>query len=249
EGRNRHYRLGDRVDPSGWELWHLVRDGLRDGPVYQADGERARVVLQARRERSTSFFARSAEEWEELRDRLFGPRAWLTPLFALTEPHWVVGDLGAGTGALAASMAPYVARVIGVDRSDEMLATAAGRLAGFENVELRRGDLESLPVEAGTLDLAVMSLVLHYVVDPPDALSEAFRVLAPGGRLVVTDMRSHERGPAYAEEMGHVWPGFALERVSEWMTDAGFTAVSVRPIPPDPAGEGPPLFTATGRKP
>lgn len=245
EGRNRHYRMGPGPDASSPELWRLVRAGLGDGGVYAADAERARGVLAARRRRSAEFFAATADRWDHLRRDLFGERAELLPLFALLDPTWVVGDLGVGTGGLAAALAPFVARVVGVDRSHEMLATARERLGATPNVELRHGDLEALPCCDGELDLAVFSLVLHYVVDPPDALAEAARVLRPGGRVLVVEMRAHERGAEYAEEMGHVWPGFATERVECWLGEAGFTGVRSAPLPADPEAMGPLLFLAT----
>jgi ubiquinone/menaquinone biosynthesis C-methylase UbiE/DNA-binding HxlR family transcriptional regulator len=246
EGRNRHYRLSASLSPASRDLWRVVREGLGPDGVYASDAERARQVLAERRRRSAEFFAASAERWDHLRRDLFGSRAEVMPLFGLLDPAWTVGDLGTGTGGLAATLAPFVARVIGVDRSEEMLQAAGRRLDGTPNVELRAGDLEDLPLEDGELDVAVLSLVLHYVVDPPDVLREARRALRPGGRLVVIEMRAHERGAEFAEEMGHVWPGFELHDMERWIADAGFLQGRARPMPPDPQALGPLLFIATG---
>lgn len=249
EGRNRHYRLSSSLDGASSELWRVVRAGLGTNGPYAADGERARQVLAERRRRSAEFFAASADRWDHLRRDLFGSRAELLPLFGFLDPTWTIGDLGTGTGGLAATLAPFVRRVVGVDRSREMLDAAASRLEGVGNVELRSGDLEDLPLADGTLDAAIMSLVLHYVVDPPDALREAFRALKCGGRLLLVDMRAHDRGAEYAEEMGHVWPGFEEARMAEWLDDAGFRHVHVAPLPPDPEAQGPLLFIATASRP
>jgi ArsR family transcriptional regulator len=224
----------------------VVREGLGPDGVYAEDAERARQVLAERRRRSAEFFAASAEQWDHLRRDLFGHRAELVPFFGLLDPRWTVGDLGTGTGGLAATLAPFVARVIGVDRSAAMLEAAERRLEGADNVELRQGDLEELPVTDGELDIAVLSLVLHYVVDPPDVLRDARRALAPGGRLVVVEMRAHDRGAEFAERMGHVWPGFDTQDMAHWIADAGFELVHARPLPPDPEARGPLLFIATG---
>jgi len=246
EGRNRHYRLSASLSPASRDLWRVVREGLGPDGVYASDAERARQVLAERRRRSAEFFAASAERWDHLRRDLFGNRADLLPLFGLLDPGWTVGDLGTGTGGFAATLAPFVARVIGIDRSEAMLQAAVRRLDGAPNVELRAGDLESLPLADGELDAAVLSLVLHYVVDPPDVLREARRALRPGGRLVVIEMRAHDRGAEFAEEMGHVWPGFELQDMERWIADAGFDQVHARPMPPDPRALGPLLFIATG---
>ncbi len=189
----------------------------------------------------------SAGRWDRVKDSLYGPRADLRALPALLDPNWVVGDLGVGTGALAATLAPHVARVVGVDRSPQMLAAAAGRVAEFANVELREGDLERLPVDDGELDVAIMSLVLHHALDPVKVLSEAYRSLSPGGRAVVVDMRAHDRDE-YREEMGHLWPGFEPPAVELWMSRAGFRALSVALLAPDPGAEGPLLFLASGSR-
>jgi ubiquinone/menaquinone biosynthesis C-methylase UbiE len=159
----------------------------------------------------------------------------------------VVGDLGVGTGALAARLAPFAARVIGVDRSEEMLRAATVRLGGTRNVELRPGDLEALPIADEELDLAILGLVLHYVVDPRRVLAEACRALKTGGRVLLLDMRAHDRGAAYAESMGHVWSGFDPDRVLGWLSEAGFERARLSPLTPDPEATGPLLFLASAR--
>jgi ArsR family transcriptional regulator len=249
DGRNRHYRLAEPLDEPHRELWRVVRAALGLDGVYAADAERARQVLADRRRRSAEFFAAAADRWDHLRRDLFGARAEFLPLLGLLDPRWTVGDLGTGTGGLAATLAPFVARVVGVDRSEAMLRAAARRLEGLANVELRRGDLEELPLADREIDVAVLCLVLHYLPDPGRALREAFRTLRSGGRIVVVEMRSHDRGPAYAEEMGHVWPGFESTALAAWMTQSGFAHVHARPLPPDPEAEGPLLFIANGLKP
>lgn len=249
DGRNRHYRVADPLGDAHRDLWRVVRAGLGDRGVYATDAERARQVLADRRRRSAEFFAATADRWDHLRRDLFGARAESLPLLGLLDPRWTVGDLGTGTGGLAAALAPFVARVVGVDRSEPMLRAAERRLEGHTNVELRHGDLEDLPIRDGELDVAVLSLVLHYVVDPAAALREAWRALRPAGRVLVVEMREHARGPEYAEEMGHVWPGFEQARMEAWLSESGFTAVHARPLPPDPEATGPLLFMAAGLKP
>jgi ArsR family transcriptional regulator len=249
EGRNRHYRLSPSLSPASRDLWLLVRDGLGPEGVYAADAERARQVLVERRRRSAEFFAASAERWDHLRRDLFGQRAELLPFFGLLDPAWTIGDLGTGTGELAATLAPFVARVVGIDRSEAMLEAAAGRLEGAANVELRQGDLEALPVADGELDVAVLSLVLHYVVDPAGVLRDTLRALTPGGRLIVVEMRAHDRGAEFAEQMGHVWPGFDPSEMERGIAAAGFGNVHARLLPPDPEALGPLLFIATGIRP
>jgi SAM-dependent methyltransferase/predicted transcriptional regulator len=249
EGRRRHYRLAADFDGAAREVWSIVRRELEGTGIYSDDRERARAVLTDRQRRSVRFFAEAAEHWDDLRADLFGSAALLAPLLGLLDPDWTVGDLGAGTGTLTEIVAPFVRKVIAVDRSDEMLSAARLRLGNTANVEIRRGSLEMLPLGDGEVDVAVLSLVLHYVVEPGAVLAEAHRVLRPGGRLILLDTRSHERSAGYAEEMGHVWTGFETDAIDAWLDDAGFTAGRLRPLPPDPSASGPLLFLATATRP
>jgi ubiquinone/menaquinone biosynthesis C-methylase UbiE len=123
-----------------------------------------------------------------------------------------------------------------------MLGAARERVGHHENVELRTGRLESLPIDDRSLDVAVLTLVLHFVVDPAAVLREAARVLRPGGRLLVVDMQPHER-EEYRATMGHLWLGFSSEQLNGWLEGAGFTAARIVPLAPDPQAKGPALFT------
>lgn len=249
EGRMRHYRISEGMGESHRRLWKVVRDELSGTETFRVDAERGREVLAERRRRSAEFFAASADDWHHLRRDLFGARAEFLPFLGFLDPRWTVGDLGSGTGILAETMAPFVQRVVAVDRSAEMLEAASVRLDGLGNVELRPGELESLPVEDAELDLAILSLVLHYVVDPGAVLSEVFRTLRPGGRVVIVEMRTHDRGAHYAAEMGHVWPGFTGEQMGRWLAEAGFGAFRTALLPPDPGARGPLLFISSAERP
>ena len=127
-----------------------------------------------------------------------------------------------------------------------MLATATARLAGFENVTLTEGALESLPLPDACLDVAVLLLVLHHVADPARVLAEARRVLRANGRLLIADMRAHAH-EEYRQQMGHVWLGFDADALSTWLDAAGFEGVRYVPLPVDTEATGPALFTATAR--
>jgi ArsR family transcriptional regulator len=130
-----------------------------------------------------------------------------------------------------------------VDESAAMLGAARKRLGGFANVELRDGSLENLPLPDAALDVALLSLVLHFVIDPAAVLAEAARVLRPGGRLLIVDMLPHER-EEYRTTMGHVWLGFSEQQLTEWLTAVGFKRTRVVPLSPDPEAKGPALFAA-----
>jgi len=248
DGTSRLYRLAiDRLDPSARRLWSLVRDETAATPLAEQDDRRLEGVLAERQTRSQAFFASSAGQWDRLRREMYGDRFDLQALAGLLDADWTVGDLACGTGQVTTALAPFVRRVIAVDRSRAMLAAARKRLGSAEHVDLRQGTLEALPVDDRSLDAAVMSLALHYVSDPLAALRETARVLRPGGRLLVIDLLEHER-QEYRQAMGHVWLGFGRDQMTGWLAEAGFENARVLPLPAAPQAQGPALLAATARR-
>ena len=244
DGTSRYYALA--LDgPAGprAQIWQLTRAQVASRVGAEQDDRRLGRVLAGRREASQQFFATSAGQWDRLRDELFGREFVPVALLGLLPAKWIVGDLGCGTGALLPALAPHVARVIGVDGSEEMLAAARERVKDLPNVELRAGSLEALPLPDDSLDAAMLMLVLHHLPAPADALSEAARVLKPGGRLLIVDMTAHER-EEYRQRMGHVWLGFSGEQMQRYLAQAGFDGASITALPPDGAAKGPSLFAA-----
>jgi ArsR family transcriptional regulator len=248
DGTSRLYRMTlDSLEPAARRLWVLLREQSGRTPIVAQDDRRLAAILAARQTRSQAFFSSAAGQWDRLRREMFGARFDLHALAGLLDEEWLVGDLGCGTGQMAEALAPFVRRVIAVDRSRAMLRAARQRLAGLPNVEVRLGELERLPIDDGTLDAAAICLVLVHVAEPVAVLGEAARVLRPGGRLLVIDMLEHER-QEYRHRMGHVWLGFERGQIAGWLEQAGFDHVRVQPLPPAPEACGPALFVAAGRR-
>jgi SAM-dependent methyltransferase len=248
DGTSRYYTLALNGNGShARKLWSLVREQIAGTPAAAQDARRLATVLTRRRTASQAFFATSAGQWDRLRDELFGPGLSSQAVASLLDPDWTLGDLGCGTGQMTMTLAPFVARVIAVDGSGEMLQAAKRRLRGFDNIDLRRGDLESLPIDDRSLDAAVVALVLHHVPDPARVLAEAARVLKPGGRALVVDMLPHDR-EEYRRQMGHVWLGFSEDQVTRWLEAAGFTRTRVVALAALPQAKGPGLFVASGMR-
>jgi DNA-binding transcriptional ArsR family regulator len=248
DGASHLYRLaGGQLEAPARRLWHLVREQVGATGTAAVDAQRLAGVLAQRRTRSQEFFSRAAGHWEGLRAELFGARPDLGAALGFLDDEWTVGDLGCGTGQFAAALAPFVRRVIAVDQSRAMLASARRRVSGLDNVELRAGDLEALPIEDGELDAAALVLVLHYAVDPARTMAEARRALRPGGRLLVVDMIPHDH-EEYRQQMGHLWKGFSAEQIAGWLEEVGFKRCRYRLLPTDPKARGPGLFVATTRR-
>ena len=249
DGTSRFYAMsgGEELDPGATRLWPIIREQVAATSAAGQDDRRLRGVLARRRAKSQEFFATAAGEWDRLRSDLFGDSFYLWGVLGLIDPALVVGDLGCGTGQLTEVVAPYVQKVVAVDSSTDMLDAARHRVGAAHNVDLRQGELESLPIEAGELDAAMLSLVLHYSPSPGRALVEVARALRSGGRVLVVDMLPHERQD-YQQQMGHVWLGFSDKQIGKFLTDAGFSDVRMRLLPADPDARGPALFAAVATR-
>jgi ArsR family transcriptional regulator len=248
DGTSRFYSMPlDDLDSGASRLWPLIREQVAATATAGQDERRLHDVLARRRTKSAEFFATAAAGWDRLREELFGDTFFLWAILGLIDPSLTVGDLGCGTGQLAETVAPHVHRVIAVDASADMLTAARARLDNLANVDLRQGDLETLPIQTAELDAAVMSLVLHYSPDPARALSEVARVVQPGGRVLIVDMLPHERAE-YQQQMGHVWLGFSDKQITRFLTATGFGNVRVRALPTDARARGPALFAAVATR-
>ncbi|MGH7242147.1 MAG: ArsR/SmtB family transcription factor [Phycisphaerales bacterium] len=262
EGTATFYRMVlDDLTTSARALWLTIRDQSANGDRadHMEDMRRVAAVLDERRTDSQAYFGRVAGEWDEVRQELFGTRFTLHALLELFAASWVVADLGCGTGNIAELLAPIVKRVIAVDQSGPMIDAAKRRLKGVKNVEFVESELSSLPLQAGTVDVAAFGLVLHHVAKPELPLKEAARILRNGegavpGRVLVLDMVRHDRSE-YRHLMGHQHLGFSKDDIESRFALAGLEPMSFRELPVDPDARGPGLFVATakagakGRKP
>ena len=132
-------------------------------------------------------------------------------LASLSEGETVL-DLGSGAGFdcfLASNIVGPKGFVIGVDMTSEMIAKARDNAlkGGYDNVEFRLGEIESLPVEDNTIDIIISNCVINLVPDKGKAFQEAFRVLKPGGRLMVSDIVLQKKLPDFVLESIEAYVG------------------------------------------
>ncbi len=141
-------------------------------------------------------------------------------------PPLEIADLGAGEGTFSQLLARRARRVIAVDNSEKMVefGTDLARKHGVENLEYRLGDLEAVPIEDDSVDVAFFSQSLHHAQHPERAVAEAWRILKPGGRIVVLDLMRHTFEDA-RELYADLWLGFSEVEVGRFLDQAGFGAV------------------------
>ena len=176
---------------------------------------------------SAPYFEKVAGQWDELRTGYFGEAVRESAIArAYLHPSMTVADVGAGTGFMAAGLAPLVSQVHVLDGSPEMLAVARRNLAAHTNLSFHHADGLSLPLEDSTIDAAFANMYLHHCPDPLAAIREMVRILRPGGRLVLTDMDAHTH-EWLKTEMSDLWLGFEREQIRAWFEQAGLVNVIV----------------------
>jgi SAM-dependent methyltransferase len=246
-GTQSFYGWSGQLEAGARKLWLVARAESEDWPVVRQDAGRLAAV-RARREGAHRFFAGAAGAWDELRAQVYGRGFGAEALLALVPSAWTVADLGCGTGALTAELAARVRTVVAVDQSAAMLRAARRRTEGLRNVELHEADLAALPLDAASVDAALLVLVLAYLELPENALREAARVLRPGGRLVIVDAARH-LDEALRRKMGQARPGFEPEELAALVRGAGLEPGSVRTLAPEPGARGPGLVVCAAAKP
>jgi ubiquinone/menaquinone biosynthesis C-methylase UbiE/DNA-binding transcriptional ArsR family regulator len=244
---NLYRTILDELEPAARKLWLLAREQTEKWPAVQQDQLRLARRLRERQTDSQTFFSAAAGQWDKLRGELYGEASSVAALLALLPPDWVVADLGCGTGWASAMLAPNVKQVIAVDSSAAMLKAARKRTQEFSNIDLRRGELEVLPIEDASCDAALLLLVLTYASDEQKVLAEMSRILKPGGRAVVMDLLPHDRDD-FRRQMGQRSMGFAPETITQLFTACSLEHSVVRPLPPEPNTKGPALFLASATR-
>ena len=158
---------------------------------------------------------------------------------AALKPGETVLDLGSGGGIdcfLAARAVGPEGKVIGVDMTPEMVVRARKAAAADEtrNVEFRLGEIEHLPVGDAAVDVIMSNCVINLSPDKPAVFAEAFRVLAPGGRLAIADIVATAPLPEdvrrnVALHVGCIGGAATVEDLTAMLTDAGFVDIRIDP--------------------
>lgn len=163
--------------------------------VLSRDFSRLDQVRAARAQKAQAYFRRVAESWDSIRSLYVPQREVENKLLEIVgdEPVYELLDVGTGTGRILEILSPRVHHGVGIDLSNDMLTVARSNIerSGYINVHVRKGDMYRLPIDAGSVDLVVVHMVLHYSDDPQEAIREAARVLRPDGRLIVIDFAAH----------------------------------------------------------
>jgi ubiquinone/menaquinone biosynthesis C-methylase UbiE/DNA-binding transcriptional ArsR family regulator len=227
EGKRTFYRLPPNGNAVSKEFVQLAVRGAREMAEYASDQANLKRVLHRRGEQAQLYFNQVAGRF----DRSYGPgRSWQAfgHLLLRILPPLVIADLGSGEGLLSELLAMRAKKVIAVDNSEKMVAFGAkkAKKGGLKNLEFRMGDLQSPPIDPGTMDLVVLSQALHHAREPLKAIEGAYRILKPGGQMMILDLLQHTFEQA-RELYGDLWLGFSEGELHGWLEKAGFKQIEV----------------------
>jgi ArsR family transcriptional regulator len=240
------YRLSPALLDGGFGgLWPTLQAQFAEAaqtPAVRADDARLQEVIRLRKE---NFEAHGSDRAQFVPGRSWA--AWSRALGLLLPPA-DVADIACGEGYLSVECAHWARRVTAIDRSSDVLkrAKALAERRGAKNITWKRGDMENLPMPDASVDVVLLSQALHHAPHPGKAAAEAARVLRPGGRVLVLDLRRHDQ-EWVRERVGDRWLGFLDAELEQFLTDAGLGEVKVR-VGARLAGDPFTVLIATGVK-
>lgn len=236
-GKQIFYRL--KASQALPQLLEIARAAAAEAPDAQDDASALRLILRKRKDKMRSHFDALAGKF----GRQYVPgRSWKGLAEALLKllPPYVIADLGAGEGTISQLLSQRARQVIAVDNSGRMVeyGRELAREHGIQNIDYRHGDLEDLPIPDNTVDLALFSQSLHHAQHPETAVTEAFRILKPGGRVAILDLAKHNFEEA-REMYAHLWLGFSEVEMERFLQAAGFQNIQIAVVHRD---ESAPFF-------
>ena len=249
DGKKSFYAVSRELPDSVSGIVEAALAASASEPKAAADQRSWQRIVEKRRQKAEQHFNLVADRL----GRNYCPgRSWeaIGQMLFLLTPKVRIADLGAGDGTLSRLLARQAESVHCVDSSPRMVQVgrALAKKEQLRNLTYVLGNIEKVPLPDRSIDLALLSQALHHAENPRQALAEAFRILKPGGRLIVLDLRAHRFEKArelYADR----WLGFKENELHDWIEEAGFTQSEVRVVAKETKEPGFETLLATGLRP
>lgn len=230
DGKRAYYSLRPGLDPKQTTLINTAAAAIEDQPESAEDRANLERILTRRRRQSEEYFNLVAGR---LGKNYCPGRSWeaIGHLALRLVPAICIADLGAGEGLVSQLLARHAAKVWCVDNSPKMVevGTELARKNNLENLSYLLGDIESVPLPDACVDLAILSQALHHAAHPQKAVDEAYRILKPGGQVIVLDLKAHAFEKAH-ELYADRWLGFKESALHAFLKKAGFNQVDVSTV-------------------
>jgi ubiquinone/menaquinone biosynthesis C-methylase UbiE/DNA-binding transcriptional ArsR family regulator len=234
EGKNAFYSLRANLPAKTLSLIKAAIESVGELPVMAEDRENLDRILQKRRRTQEQYFNLIAGR---LGKNYCPGRSWeaIGHLALRLTPAIDIADLGAGEGLVSQLLAHRARQVWCIDNSPRMVevGTELAKKNGLANLSYKLGDIENVPLPDKSVDLAILSQALHHAQHPQKAVDEAFRILRPGGQVLVLDLNEHSFERA-RELYADLWLGFKESALHGFLRKAGFAKAEVTAVAREP---------------
>ncbi len=230
DGKKAFYSLRANLPPKTLGVIKAAIESVEESAPIIDDRENLARILLKRRRTQEQYFNLIAGR---LGKNYCPGRSWeaIGHLALRLTPAIDIADLGAGEGLLSQLLANRARQVWCIDNSPRMVEVGTGlaRKNDLANLSYKLGDIENVPLPDRSVDLAILSQALHHAQHPQTAVREAFRILRPGGQVLVLDLNEHTFEKA-RELYADVWLGFSESVLHGFLTKAGFAKIEVASV-------------------
>ncbi len=249
DGKKAFYSLRSSLAAKTLSLLRAATESVAELPALAEDRDNLDRILQKRRRTQEQYFNLIAGR---LGKNYCPGRSWeaIGHLALRLTPAIDIADLGAGEGLVSQLLAARARQVWCIDNSPRMVevGTELAQKNDLANLTYKLGDIENVPLPDASVDLAILSQALHHAQHPEIAVDEAFRILRPGGQLLILDLAEHTFEKA-RELYADVWLGFTESALYGFLKNSGFTKAEVNVVAREAAEPFFETLLASGLKP
>ena len=201
------------------EILLSYKDRMND---FVNDVKKIELIQKNRIHRNKTYFNTIAENFDKIQEKVFHPSVYREKILDYIPGNkGTILDLGCGPGGLISDLSKISEKVIGIDISNKMIATAREKNKSNKKASFIESKLEEIPLKSQSASAVVASMVLHHVSNPPLLIQEAERLLSKNGVFCLVDLLKHNK-EFMRELYSDLWLGFEPDQLKVWLEEAGF---------------------------